>query len=168
MVDSDLLDHVPLFRSMPERARAAVTALLDERHFPDGAVLLEQGSRSGGVYVLLSGAVRVQRALPGDRTVDLVTLRAGALFGTLAVLDGGVRAASCVAKGPVHVAVLPRTAFLELMDGTSEIALRFQLAVVRDLFADVRATNQRLVELAALPEPEFELEALSDRVVGLQ
>lgn len=167
-MNSELLDHVPLFRALPDRAREAVAALLDDRRYPGGAVLLEQGDRSGGVFVLLEGAVRVERQLPGDRRVDLVTLRAGALFGTLAVLDGGARAASCIAKGPVRVAVLPRVAFLELIDGTSEVALRFQIAVIRDLFADVRATNLRLVELAALPEPEFELEALSDRITGLQ
>jgi CRP/FNR family transcriptional regulator, cyclic AMP receptor protein len=167
-MDTQRLDGVPLFSSLDDRARNAVASMMTERAYPDGAALLTQGERSGGVFVLLEGSIRVERTLPAGGTVDLVTLGPGALFGTLAVLDGGARAASCLARGPVRCGVLPRTAFMDLMDGRTPVALRFQHAVICDLFKDIRATNRRLVELAALPDSQVPMEALTDSIIGLQ
>jgi CRP-like cAMP-binding protein len=160
------LAGIPLLAGMPERARDAVASMMDERSFPDGAVLLRQGERRGGVFVLLDGQVRVERVLTTGGTVDLATLGRGAALGTLAALDGGERGASVVARGPVRCAVLPRLAFQELMEGSTPVALGFQLAVVRDLLRDVRTTNRRLVELASLPDQSLSLEELTDRLYG--
>lgn len=166
-MDATRLDGVPLFDAMPARARDAVASMMDERGYPDGAVLLRQGERLGGVFVLLDGRVRVERVLPTGGTVDLVTLGPGAALGTLSALDGGPRGASVIARGPVRCAVLPRLAFQDLMDGRTPVALGFQLAVVRDLLRDVRATNRRLVELASLPDQSLSLEELTDRLYGV-
>ena len=111
--------------------------------------------------------MRVERRLPDGGTVDLVTVGAGALFGALAAMDGGERAASCVAKGGVQVAVLPRLEFQALMEGRTEVALRFQVGVLRDLFKDLRATNLRLAELAALEDQELSLVQVSDLLGSL-
>jgi CRP/FNR family transcriptional regulator, cyclic AMP receptor protein len=165
-MDSSVLSSIPMLAAMPPRAREAVASMMDERSFPDGAILLRQGERLGGVFILLSGHVRVERHLPAGGTVDLATLGPGAALGTLAALDGGPRGASAIARGPVHSAVLPRGAFMELMDGRTPVALGFQLAVVRDLLRDVRATNRRLVELASLPDQSLSLEELTDRLYG--
>lgn len=167
-MDATRLAGVPMFASLGARARDAVASMMTERSYPDGAALLVQGERRGGVFVVLEGAIRVERTLPSGGTVDLVTLGPGALFGTLAVLDGGARAASCIARGPVRCGVLPRAAFMDLMDGRTPVALGFQHAVICDLFKDIRATNRRLVELAALPDSQVPLETLTDSIIGLQ
>lgn len=165
-MDASALEGMPMLDGMPLRARQAVAAMMDERAYPDGAFVLRQGERLGGVFILLSGEVRVERQLPGGGTVDLATLGPGVSLGTLAALDGGPRGASVIARGGIRCAVLPRGDFMELMDGRTPVALGFQLAVVRDLLRDVRATNGRLVELASLPDQSVSLEALTDRLYG--
>ena len=154
MIDPTLLTAIPAFRGLDDRSREAVAAVMHRRDYPAGAMILEQGRRMGGVFALLSGAVRVTRALPDGGSVDLVTLGPGALFGALAAIDGGVRAASCIAQEDVTALVLPRMEFTHLMEGRGAVALRFQVGVLSDLFKDLRATNQRLAQLAALPEEE--------------
>ncbi len=162
MIDVQRVSQVPAFVGLDERGLLAVAAVMHERSYPDGAVILEQGLRMGGVFVLLEGLVRVMRLLPDGATVDLVTLGPGALFGVLAALDGGPRAASCVAKGECLVAVMPRLEFMALMEGRTPVAMRFQIGVLRDLYKDLRATNGRLAELVALPDQDLALVQVDD------
>jgi CRP-like cAMP-binding protein len=162
VITVEALTAVPAFARLDGRARAAVAAVMHERTYPDGATILEQGTRSGGVFALLEGQVRVERRLPDGGTVDLVTVGPGALFGTLASMDGGERAATCVARGSVSCAVLPRMEFQALLEGRTPAALSFQVGVLRDLFKDLRASNRRLAELVALDDQELSLVQVGD------
>ena len=161
-MDTNRIGGIPSFHGLDDRALAAVAAVMHERAYPPGATILEQGRRMGGVFVLLEGRVRVARSLPDGATVDLVTLTPGAVFGVLAAMDGGPRAASCVAKDEVVCGVFSRFDFMELMEGRSRTSLLFQIGVLRDLHRDLRATNRRLVDLAALPEPDLSLVRVED------
>lgn len=122
----------------------------------DGRVLVQQGSRTGGAFVILKGTVRVVRDLPGGRSVDIGSLEQGALFGLLSCIDGIPRGRSVIARGDALVGELPREAMGELLQGRTTISLRFQVAVCRALFHEVRATNVRLAELAAVPDSEMQ------------
>jgi CRP-like cAMP-binding protein len=155
------LASVPAFAGFDERALRAVGAMLRVSTSEDGEPILSQGERTGGAFVVLDGAVRVIREVSGQRSVDIRTLEQGTLFGLLSCLDGAPRGATVVARGAVRVAEIPREAVTELLEGKTPIAMRFQVAVCRTLFASVRATNRRVAELAAIPESElatFELE----------
>lgn len=165
-MDAAALAAVPMMKGMPSRALVAIAAMMDERTYPDGARLLQQGERLGGVYIVLEGEVRVSRTLPSGGSVSLATLGRGAALGTLAALDGGPRGASVYARGRVRCAVLPRDAFQQLMDGRNALAIGFQFAVVQGLVRDVRATNRRLVELAILPDQSLSLQDLTGRLYG--
>ena len=122
----------------------------------DGHVLVRQGSRSGGAFVLVKGSARVVRDLPGGRSVDIDSIAQGALFGLLSCIDGIPRGATVIAKGDALVGEIPREAMGELLQGRTTISLRFQVAVCRALFHEVRATNVRLAELAAVPDSEMQ------------
>lgn len=161
-MDRHRIEGIPSFLGLDDRALASVAAVMHERAYPPGAIILEQGRRMGGVFVLLSGHVRVERRLPDGATVDLVTLGPGAVFGVLAAMDGGPRAASCVAKDEVVCGVISRFDFMELMQGRSQTALLFQVGVLRDLYKDLRATNRRLVDLASLPDQQLALTQVDD------
>ena len=165
-MDAVRLAGVPLFDGMPARLQASIASMMREEEVVDGTVLLAQGQRDGGVFLVLEGGVRVVRQVPGGGTVHLATLGPGAVLGTHATVDGGGRGASVVARGETRVAVLRRLTFEDLMAGQSAVALGFQLAVIRDLAADVQRTNRRLVELASLPDQSLSLEALTGRLYG--
>lgn len=155
MIPKAELAKIPAFEGFDHRARNAVGAMLRLSASRDSSVLVAQGSRSGGAYVLLSGEARVVRELPNGSSVDVRTIGPGTLFGLLSCLDGAPRSATVIARGPVRLAELPREAVTELLEGRTTVALRFQVAVCRTLFREMRATNRRLAELAAIPDTEI-------------
>jgi len=57
---------------------------------------------------------------------------------------------------------MDRKDFLDLMNGATPLAMRFQVAVLRCLARDIRSTNSRLTELAALPSCKLSLEDLEE------
>ncbi|MFT4977854.1 MAG: CRP/FNR family cyclic AMP-dependent transcriptional regulator [Myxococcota bacterium] len=165
MITPASLRHIPMLRGMDERALSALAGVLVLREFDDSQAIMRQGQPADGIYLLLRGHVRVTRQLPGDSTVGLVTMGPGALFGALAALDGRSRAADCIAWGRVQTGFLSLADFSALMEGDTPSALRFQVAVLRTLFSDIRNTNQRLAELATLPE--MDLSSVGDIITGL-
>ena len=83
--------------------------VVEEEHYPDKAVIIEEGSTGDWAYVVLQGKVRVMKKAPkGLVTVD--TLSEGAIFGEMAMFQKGegLRTATVVADGPVQVGILDR------------------------------------------------------------
>jgi len=156
VIDASLLQNIPAFNGFDERSRLAVGAMMRLHRVNDGHVLVKQGSRTGGAFALLEGQVRVVRDLPGGRSVDIGSLDQGKLFGLLSCIDGIPRGATVIARGDALVGEIPREAMGELLQGRTTVALRFQVAVCRTLFREVRATNLRLAELAAVPDSEMQ------------
>jgi CRP-like cAMP-binding protein len=150
---------------MNDRSRNALAGVLTRRSYSDGEIILRQGQPGDGMHLLLRGHVRVTRQLPTRRTVGLVTLGPGALFGALASMDGRRGAADCMSWGTVHTAFLGLSEFNALMEGNTPFALQFQVVILHTLFEDIRHTNRRLAELSTLPE--LDLAAAGDVITGL-
>lgn len=163
-VDPNLLGAFPILSQFDSRSLGALSAVFEHRAYEHGALIVEQGSRRGGLFLLVSGWVKVERRLPDGSTVDLMTIGPGALFGVLSVLDGGERGATCVAQGTVECAELPRSEARDLVNGRTPLALRFQLAVIREVFSDLRRTNQRLASLATMPDDQLTAQIIHQAV----
>lgn len=168
MIDAARLAHVPLFRAFDARALAGIASFMNLLRFDDGDLVVEQGAREGGCFIVLAGQVRLFRTTPDGSAVDLVTLGPGAVFGLLTALDGLPRAASGAARGEVEVAELGLAAFSELIDGRGAVALRFQVAVCQELVRDIRGANLRLAELASLPSQEVSMVSIADALAPLR
>lgn len=116
---------------MNARALNALAGVLTRRSYSDGERIVSQGEPGDGMHLLLRGHVRVMRRLPLRNTVGLVTLVPGALFGSLASMDGRRRAADCQAWGEVQTAFLGLSEFSALMEGHTPFALQFQVVILR-------------------------------------
>jgi CRP/FNR family cyclic AMP-dependent transcriptional regulator len=78
-----------------------------EEFYPNGSMIIEEGTVGDWVYVILEGSAKVRKKTPkGSVTVD--TLKEGDVFGEMGFLEGGkrLRSASVVASGDVWVGVL--------------------------------------------------------------
>lgn len=81
--------------------------VINEVDYPDGTIIIEEGGRGRGIYIILEGRVRVMRRTPtGMVRVD--TLKPGHIFGEMVFLEGseGPRSASVIAEGEVKVGIL--------------------------------------------------------------
>jgi CRP-like cAMP-binding protein len=75
---------------------------LPERRFEDGDVVIDEGSTTGTLFVLIDGALEVRK---GDMPVAVVREQ-GALFGEMAILLGTPHTASVVATEPSRLHVV--------------------------------------------------------------
>ncbi|WNG27192.1 cyclic nucleotide-binding domain-containing protein [Cystobacter fuscus] len=89
------LPEIPLFSDLPREAFIALFERCPLRRFPEGARIIEQGSRGNAFYVICAGRVRILRESDGA-TRELAVLGEGAFFGEMALLSGAPRSASVV------------------------------------------------------------------------
>ena len=146
----DLLQSIPIFDRLEERSLRALGGVMQEQMFDAGTVVIEQGSPSDGIHLVLEGTIQINRITEAGAIVVLNYIETGAVFGTLSTIDKGVRGAQCIAKTNVRSAFLSAADFEELMEGTSSLSLGFQVAILRSVFSDIRKTNDQLAELSSL------------------
>ena len=82
-----------------------------EETYEDGEVIFKEGNSGDWVYVVLSGAVEVSKAIDETRFV-LSTLEPGDVFGELALIGAVRRTATTRAIGRTTVGIIDR-AFLD-------------------------------------------------------
>jgi CRP/FNR family cyclic AMP-dependent transcriptional regulator len=111
----EALRTVPFFAGLGPDALDQVAGGMRSRRFRRGEVIFHLGDPGDALFIIVSGEVKI--SLPSDSGEEaiLVRLRAGDVFGELALLDGAPRSASATALGPVETAVLPRDGFRDLI-----------------------------------------------------
>lgn len=112
-----------------------------------GQIILAAGAESREVYLVLSGRVHVTLFAASGREVSIRDIGQGDIFGELAAIDGGSRAATVIAATDGSLAVVPADAFLQAATGSPDAAL----PMLRRLARQVRTLTDKIFELSALP-----------------
>src|SRR5271154_140239 len=118
----DLLKNVILFKDLPIRDVAMVNHLMHERRYLADEVIFDEGEEGQGLFVVLSGRVKVTR--PGRINHILLEFGPGAFFGEVALLDQSVRTAQARAIEDSLIVALFRNEFFSLLETHSSIASR--------------------------------------------
>jgi CRP-like cAMP-binding protein len=105
-----LLAKVPLLAGLSDNELEAVGRLADEVDVPAGKVLAKQGDPAEEFYVILDGAVSIER--DGNH---LRNLRSGNFLGELAMLAKVPRTATATATTPTRLLVIGHREFTSLL-----------------------------------------------------
>jgi CRP-like cAMP-binding protein len=92
---AEVLGRVALFEGLDRTSLVPLAEAASETEFGDGDALVIQGQVGTGLFVVVSGVVRI--VLHGE---DIVRLGPGDYLGELAVIDREPRSASAFAVGP--------------------------------------------------------------------
>jgi CRP/FNR family transcriptional regulator, cyclic AMP receptor protein len=157
-----LLADVPIFSGIAPAALDHLAPQTWLRSFPDGQVLASEGDPGESLLVLESGQVRISRYTPSGHEVVLAIVDAPASFGELALIDGAPRSATITAQSPVIVRIVPRQAFVSLIENDVHAAM----AVLHSVTGMVRATNERLADVLSLDVPGRVAKWLLARAAG--
>jgi len=134
----------PLSRNLVEKLsaddRARLFALGRPRVCEAGSELVRQGSRGDCLFIVEEGTLAVMRSLPGDEEELLITAHPGMVLGEMAVLDGGVRAASLRALERCVVRAISVGAFQALTLHGGDAGLRVLRAVAATMHERLDAT----------------------------
>jgi CRP/FNR family cyclic AMP-dependent transcriptional regulator len=114
----DVLRDIPLFAPLSKRHVKRIANLARPRRFATGSAIVRKGQRGETFYVVLDGEATV--SLPKGRSAKI---GAGDFFGELALLDGGPRTATIIAKTPVLTMAIGRRSFLKLVKSDSDLSL---------------------------------------------
>jgi flavin reductase (DIM6/NTAB) family NADH-FMN oxidoreductase RutF len=112
-----VLAGAPVFGALPPERLEGLLASGTERSYTDGETIVAAGEPGEELYVVLEGAVRVERG--GAR---IASFAAGDLFGEVAVLDGRPRSADVVADGATRCLSVPRDAIREAIAAEPQVA----------------------------------------------
>lgn len=82
--------------------------------FSEGQVIITEGVISTKAYIIQKGKVRIAKKL-GNKTVTVVTLTEGDIFGEMGLFQETVRYATAIAVGEVEVGVIDKKRFEELI-----------------------------------------------------
>lgn len=129
---TNVLAEVPLFAGLGRHHLNKVAALSRIRRFHEGATIVAAGQPGDMLYVLLDGEVSVRR-----RSLPAISRGMGSFFGEMALLDGGPRSATVVAKGPVVCLTISRSGFQKLLRKEPGISA----ALLQELAARLRAAD---------------------------
>ncbi len=119
---------------------AFVTHRGEPQHLDAGETLFLQGERSSTVYACTKGRINLFVTSPNGREVILGTKTPVEGFGELSAISRSVRSATAQAMEPTVVHCLPGPAFLDALDGESDLAL----VVLRELVSHLMRANIRL------------------------
>ena len=143
---TELLGRTELFRSLDERSRRELAAMATQTAFAKGQTIFVQDEPGDRMFVLAEGAVKlVVRSRHGE-VVELARHRPPAVFGEVALLDGGPRSASAEAIEPSLLLGIARAKVIELLRSDSGVVD----ALLRSLGELVRRANRQTTDLVFL------------------
>jgi CRP/FNR family transcriptional regulator, cyclic AMP receptor protein len=143
----DTLARVDLFSGLSKKDLKEVAKSCREGNYSPGSVLISQGEKGLGLFILTKGTVHITRANSPDGAEEVLgTAGAGDVIGELALLDDLPRSATVTAIDDVTVLVLPfwefRIVMRHILSSDPEVGLDLLAVLSRRL----RAAEQRAYE----------------------
>lgn len=137
-----LLARTEVFADLEPRELEQLAQVAVPRSWERGELLFREGDAGDSCYVLRSGAIVLTRGHDDGRVIALAELRAGSMFGELALFGGERRSATAEAVEPTEAVALLRPDIQRLVRSHPDIALKL-LSAMADR---VRQTNERLLQ----------------------
>lgn len=163
------LHHIPFLSHLSDDDLIQVSRNGQMVMYDAGQIVVREGDAAEGMYVIVSGQVRVYKNEQGQQ-IEIAVLSQDEFFGELALLDEGTRSATVECITPCVLFVLDRAAFIRLLaDADSQVIYRLFAVLTRR----IRDTSERFFreELAKQRlEAEMQIErhrSLAQMVAGV-
>ena len=167
--DAELIRRVPLFSQLTDEQVDLVTANAERRRFKRGQAVIERGSKSDALFIVLTGRAHVaidqasdqfrfasasltrkasRSRQPGEqqREVIVAMLRPGDHFGEMSMIDGSEHSATVRAEVATEVLVLGRSDFMHCL--AENLAMTY--AVMKSLTQRLRQADAKIESLALI------------------
>jgi CRP/FNR family transcriptional regulator len=159
-----LLARVEVFAGLEPRELTEVAQVAVPRFYERGEVIFREGDGGDTCYVIRSGAVVLTRSHDDGREVALAELRAGAMFGELALFGGERRSATVTAVEDSEAVALTGPDVERLVRSHPDMAL----AMLSSMASRVRHTNERLLQQSFQTVPGRVAGAVLSQVIARQ
>ena len=163
MTNVYLLQQVDIFEDLSTNQLKLIDDICKEQSYNQGDVIFEENSPSHEFCIIMDGQVEIQvdPDTIGDGKTDaykpstIAVLRRGQSFGEVALVDEGLRSASCRAAQPdTRLLVIERDRLVMLCETYPHLGYRLMYNLAADLAMKIRNTDLRVLENLARTEPE--------------
>jgi CRP-like cAMP-binding protein len=144
----ELLGRVNLFNGLPAVYLRRIAAIGQTEIHERGARIFEEGATGDKVYVILEGAVRISRQVPGMGEEALAVLKTHDYFGEMALIDDFPRSADAHAHERCRLFVITKDHLADLLFVDRDLAYDLLWNFVRTLASRLRETNDKMTFLA--------------------
>jgi CRP/FNR family transcriptional regulator, cyclic AMP receptor protein len=133
-MNEEALSRVDLFSTLATKDLTTLVKSCQDRSYSAGSTIISQGDTGVGLYVILSGNVRISKTQDPDHAEeDLGTLGAGHVIGEMSLLDDLPRSATVTAVDDVTALLLPVWEFRSFLRNNPEVALKLLSVLSRRL-----------------------------------
>jgi CRP-like cAMP-binding protein len=122
----NLVATSPLFRPFSRVQQLDLLRRFTSHDAAPGTIIIREGDAGRGLFVVLTGEVEVHKRDELGVDVPIATLRAGELFGEIALLRGGQATATVSAARQTTVLFLAREYFERLVEAVPELRTYFE------------------------------------------
>ena len=119
-----------------------------EEVFAAGHAIFHEGDPGDKFYLIVEGAVRISRMVPGMGEEALAVLRPGAYFGEMALIDDFPRSAHAIVHERCRLFVLAKEDLEDLLFVDRDMAYELLWNFVRTLSSRLRETNDKMTLLS--------------------
>ena len=140
------LGRVPLLAGLGEASLLALARAAKPTRMEKGGYLFFQGDSSEKGYIVRSGLISIILESQDGRKLVINEMRSGDFFGEVGLLTKGTRSSSAIARTDGELLVIPRGAFLSVLDAEPALVRRLlELIAMR-----LRDSSERESALAFL------------------
>lgn len=143
---AELLGRTELFGAVDDRVRQRIAEGATRCSFTRGQTIFVQDETGDRLFVVAKGGVKLYLRSRHGEIIELVRHRPPAVFGELALLDGGPRSACAEAVEPTDLVAVSRDQLIQLL----RLDVRAVDALLRSLGNIVRRTTQQMADLVFL------------------
>lgn len=144
----EILGKVPVFAAISTGSLARIVALGHEETYAYGATLFAEGDVGDKFYIVLDGAVRISRIVPGMGEEALAIVKHGSFFGEMSLVDEAPRSAHAIVHESCRLFVIARKDLEDLLFVDRDLAYELLWSFVRTLSRRLRDTNDKMTFLA--------------------
>jgi CRP/FNR family cyclic AMP-dependent transcriptional regulator len=143
----EALGRVNLFVALPPVYLRRIAGIGSTETHAKGARIFDEGAPGDKVYLILDGAVRISRQVPGMGEEALAVLKAGDYFGEMALIDDFPRSADATAHEDCRFFVITKDHLADLLFVDRDLAYDVLWSFVRTLAYRLRETNDKMTLL---------------------
>lgn len=145
---TEILAQIDLFEGLPSGHLRRVVDISAEESHKRSSTLFEEGDPGEKFYIILEGAIRISRFVPGMGEEALAVLRTGAYFGEMSLVENAPRSAAAICHENCRLFVVNRSDLEDLLFVDRDLAYELLWNFVRTLSRRLRATNDKMTFLA--------------------
>ena len=141
-IDFTDLSNSPLFKGLAAKEIEFLSSVFTVRQISEGKTVFIENMPGETLYLIRAGTVQISQMLAETDEQIMAVLGAGDIFGELAIIDEGPRAATARIAETAILYCLERKAFNALVSEKPRLALQIALNIMRLFTAKMRKAKK--------------------------